>query len=173
MKKIEVRRHAPKHPKGHLTDEGKKMAEKRRSSLIRYDLIISSNKPRAVETALLITGIAPKIDERAGTPKFTLEEETELHMQGEKHPFGIAGVINDNPRLREMVDKQGGLLVDLIKETFKKLPENGLALIISHDGVMVAADRKLKNISSIKAHKTFKPLMGFEVRDDGSVSDLA
>ena len=48
----------------------------------------------------------------------------------------------------------------------------GAALIISHDGVMVTAERLLKNKSLDKAEKTFKPLMGFVVYEDGKIEDL-
>jgi hypothetical protein len=53
-----------------------------------------------------------------------------------------------------------------------KLPSNGKALIISHDGVMVTAERLLQNKHLDKAEKTFKPLTGFTVHDTGKIEDL-
>jgi broad specificity phosphatase PhoE len=173
MKQVHVRRHAPKHSTGGLTDEGKKLAKEFKSKIGRYDLIVSSDKPRAIETALLITGIEPVIDKRAGTPPFTAEQERQLHELGQNHPYGIAGVILDNPEYRVMIKVKGESLGNLIKETLKKLPKEGKALIISHDGVMVAAEGLLKNKSLDKAVKTYKPLMGFVVYEDGTIEDLA
>ena len=173
MKQIHIRRHAPKHSTGGLTDEGKKLANEFKSKVGKYDLVISSDKPRAIETAILITGIRPIVDKRAGTPPFTPEQEKQLHELGQGHPFGIAGVILDNPEYRVMIKVKGESLGNLIQETLKKLPDDGKALIISHDGVMVTAERLLKNKSLDKAGKTFKPLMGFVVYENGVIEDLA
>ncbi len=173
MKQVHIRRHAPKHSTGGLTYEGKKLAKEFKSKIGRYDLIVSSDKPRAIETAILITGMEPVIDKRAGTPPFTSEQERQLHELGQNHPYGIAGVILDNPEYRVMIKVKGESLGNLIKETLKKLPKEGKALIISHDGVMVTAERLLKNKSLEKAEKTFKPLMGFVVYEDGTIEDLA
>ncbi len=172
MKQVHIRRHAPKHAAGHLTEEGKQLAKEFQKKLETYDLIISSNKPRAVETAELLTGIKPIIDTRAGTPPFTLEQEQKLHELGEDHEFGIAGVILDNPEFRAMIKPQGEKLVQLIQETLEKLPKNGKALIISHDGVMVTAEKLLKNQPLDKAEKTFEPLQGFKVYEDGTIENL-
>ena len=172
MKQVHVRRHAPKHATGNLTEEGKKLAVQFKKKLGTYDLIISSNKPRAIETAELLTGLKPLIDKRVGTPPFTPEQEQKLHELGVNHPFGIAGVILDNPQYRIMIKPQGESLAQLIKETLEKLPQNGSALIISHDGVMVTAERILKDKQLDKAEKTFKPLMGFKVHEDGTIEDL-
>lgn len=172
MKQVHIRRHAPKHASGDLTDEGKKLAIEFKKQLEKYDLIIASNKPRAIETAQLLTGEKPIVDKRAGTPPFTPEQEHKLHELGENHPFGIAGVILDNPEFRIMIQPQGERLVELIKETLERLPVNGKALIISHDGVMVTAEKILKNKPLDKADKTYEPLQGFRVHEDRTVEDL-
>ncbi len=172
MKQVHIRRHAPKHSTGNLTEEGKKLAKEFKTKLGKYDLILSSDKPRAIETAILITGLKPIMDKRAGTPPFTPAQEKKLHELGQNHQYGIAGVILDNPEYRVMIKIKGKSLVDLIQETLKKLPEDGKALIISHDGVMIAAERLLKNKSLDKAEKTFQPLMGFVVYEDGRIEDL-
>lgn len=172
MKQVHIRRHAPKHATGGLTEEGKQFAKQFKSKVSAYDLILSSDKPRAIETALLITETHPIVDTRAGTPPFTPEQEKELHELGQEHSFGIAGVILDNPQFREMIKVKGESLGNLIKEVFQKLPVDGKALIISHDGVMVAAERLLRGKALDKAEKTFKPLAGFVVYEDGTIEDL-
>jgi len=172
MKYIQVRRHAPKHAEGHLTEEGKRFAEETKKRLPKFNIILSSDKPRAVETAKLLTGIMPQIDKRAGTPAFTLDQEKRLHELGQNHPFGIAGVIFENQEYKKMIKEQGQQLSTLIEETFSKLPTNGCALIISHDGVMVAAEKILKKAEFGKANKTFKPLAGFQVSENGETEDV-
>jgi len=169
MKKVFVRRHAPKHATGELTAEGRQLAQKFHKKTGVYHIVIASDKPRAIETAILLTGIEPIIDTRAGTPPFTSEQEEELHEKGEKHPQGIAGVIFEILAFKEMVITQGRSLVDLIEETLVKLPPDTNALIISHDGVMVAAEKILVNESLEKADKTFQPLTGFVVSEDGMI----
>lgn len=172
MKQVHVRRHAPKHATGSLTEEGKKLAQELKKQLNLFELVISSDKARAVETAILLTGITPILDPRAGTPPFTPQQEKELHEKGKTHMFGIAGVILENPDYRVMIQQKGESLNELIQETLNKLPDNGTALIISHDGVMVAAEQLFKKISLDKAKKTFKPLQGFVIDDQGNISDL-
>lgn len=172
MKQVEVRHHAPKDLSGILTDEDKQLAKELRLKLGKYDLIISSDQPRAIETAILLTGVKPRVDKRAGTPPFTPEQEKQLRLLAQNHQFGIAGVILDNPKYRIMIKVKGESLGKLIKETLKKLPKEGKALIISHDGVMVAAERLLKHKSLDKAEKTIKPLMGFVVYENGKIEDL-
>ena len=172
MKYVQVRRHAEKHAHGLITNLGKEQANELKNKLPNFDLIISSDKTRAQETAILLTGKKPEIDKKAGTPPFTEEEMKMFHILGQKHPFGIAGVIFENPRYKKMIREQGEKLAELIKEILVKLPENGCALIISHDGVMVSAEKILKHASFVIAGKTFKPLRGFQVNEKGEIIDL-
>jgi len=172
MKYVQVRRHAEKHAHGLLTDFGKEQANELKKKMPKFNLIISSDKIRAQETAFLLTGQKPIIDKRAGTPPFTPEEMEKLHILSQTHEFGIAGVIFDNPKYKKMIKEQGEKLAKLIKEILLKLPENGCALIISHDGVMVSAEKILKHASFNKAGKTFKPLQGFQVNEKGEIINL-
>lgn len=173
MKQVHVRRHAPKHATGQLTDEGALHARGLRAVLGTFDLVISSDKPRAVETATLLTGTVPVIDPRAGTPPFSPEEEQRLHLLGERHPLGIAGVIMEDETLRALVRPQGERLMQLIRDTFVRLPDDGRALIISHDGVMVTAYRLLQQLTLDTAGRTFRPLEGFLITEDGRMEELA
>jgi broad specificity phosphatase PhoE len=172
MKEVHVRRHAPKIAEGHLTENGKEKARILRERLGTFELIISSDKPRAVQTAELLTGLQPTIDKRAGTPSFTLEQEKELHNLGEKHPYGIAGVIFDTPKYREMIRQQGEKLAELIEELLVELSDDRRALVISHDGVMVAAEKILKGLPFDTAGKTIDPLEGYKVDELLNIQDL-
>jgi broad specificity phosphatase PhoE len=172
MKEVHVRRHAPKVAEGHLTEEGREKARILQSQLGTFDLVIASDKPRAQETAVLLTGISPVTDSRAAPPAFTAEQERQLHILGENRPYGIAGVIFDTPEFREMIMKKGKALAELIQGTIEKLQDNQKALIISHDGMMVAAEKILKNDKKEKAEKTYHPLEGYAVDDQLKIRDL-
>lgn len=172
MKEIHVRRHAPKSATGELTEEGVTLANEFKQGLKPFNLVISSVKPRAVETAQLLTGFHPVLDTRASGIPFTPEQEKDFHERGKQHPFGIAGLIFESLEFRPLIIQKGENLVALITETFDKLPKDGRALIISHDGVMVAADMILRHAQLTKAEKTYEPLQGFVVYEDQTVKDL-
>ncbi|HLD25007.1 MAG TPA: histidine phosphatase family protein [Patescibacteria group bacterium] len=172
MKEILVLRHAEKDANGNLTEEGKGRASDFRKQLGHFDLIYSSDKPRAVETAMLLTGNQPIIDVRASALPFSPEEIRSTHEQGALHAFGIAGALFDSDTYRPKIVEKGKALVGLIQEALNKLADNGRALIISHDGVMVAADMILRGKEPLKAEKTFSPLQGFRVFENLSVEDV-
>lgn len=73
---------------------------------------------------------------------------------------------------RPRIIEKGKELVNLIEELWGKLSDDGRALIISHDGVMVAADMILLRMELPKAQKTYGPLQGFHVFKNLSVEDL-
>jgi broad specificity phosphatase PhoE len=172
MKEVHVRRHAPKAAEGHLTEEGREKARLLQRQLGTFDLVIASNIPRAQETAVLLTGMVPVTDTRATPPALTAEQERQLNILGESHPYGIAGVIFDSPEFREMIMRKGKVLAELIQETIEKLQDNQKALLISHDGMMVAAEKILKHDKKEKAEKTYHPLEGYAVDDQLQIRNL-
>lgn len=166
MKQVMVIRHAPKNINGPLTDAGKVIAVKLKGELKDFDVVISSDVPRAYETAELLLEYKPSLDQRARIPDFTLGEEKELFLLGQKHPAGIAGAIFDNSEYLARTKRQSKRLVELIKETLHKLPENGKAIIFSHDATMVAAEKMLKGQPLVKAERNYQPLSGFSVNEN-------
>lgn len=172
MKEIYVLRHTEKDATGALTDIGKDIAKELGDRLGTFDIIISSPKQRAVETARLISGMTPILDDRAGAIMLTPEETKNTHEQGASHLFGIAGVLFDNEVYRPRVLLKGKELAALIEETYNQLSDHARALIISHDGVMVAAYKVLTHDTSLKAAKTFQPLQGFRVFGNWSIEDI-
>jgi broad specificity phosphatase PhoE len=153
MKEIIVLRHTEKDASGNITDKGRACAKALGAKLGVFDIIISSPKSRAVETAVLLVGKEPTIDRRAGAIDLTPEETMRTHEEGKTHQFGIAGVLFANDEYRPKIIEKGRELVELIKETLSRLSDSGRALIISHDGVMVAADMILRHRKSLKAEK--------------------
>ena len=172
MKEIYVLRHAEKDATGNLTEEGKAIALELSKRLGQFDFIYSSDTPRAIATAVLLIGKQPVIDARAGAIPLTFEETRNTHEQGKLHAFGVAGVLFDGDIYRPKIIEKGKELVELIQELWGKLSDDGCALIISHDGVMVAADMILLNMELRKAEKTYGPLQGFRVFGNLSVEDL-
>mgnify|MGYP001619559525 FL=1 len=79
------------------------------------------------------------------------------------HPLGVAGAIFSLPELHEPVMEAGKRLLSLITETLQALPENGKALIVSHDGTMVAAEKIIKKELFSSLEKTYRELEGFTV----------
>jgi broad specificity phosphatase PhoE len=171
-REVHVLRHAPRNISGQLTEEGKRQAQSLKGKLGKYHKVISSEMPRAQETAILITGEPPHIDKRAGIPAFTEEQERALFELGKIHPHGIAGVIFDTPEYRELVKIRGKTLAELIKETLTNLPENARALIITHDGSMVGAEKILTNQPFDTAGKYYKPLSGYKVNEQLEIEEL-
>jgi broad specificity phosphatase PhoE len=164
MKQIYVLRHADKNPEtGELTDEGRQRARELRQQLGAFDRVITSNRPRLTETAELLTGVTPEIDERAGFMYSAEEENERLGMLAKSHPLSHAGVLSDRPEFEELEVSLGKNLMALLKDVLKSLPENGKALVLSQDGVMVAAERALNNKPRAKLEKSFLPLEGFVV----------
>jgi len=172
MKEILILRHTEKDASGNITDEGRVVASAFGAQLGDFNMVISSPKSRAIETALLLVGKEPIVDSRAGAIGLTSEETKRTHEEGKVHQFGIAGVLFASDEYRPKIIKKGRDLVELIKETLNGLPDPGRALIISHDGVMVAANMILLNAKLLKAKKTFEPLQGFRVFENLLVEDL-
>jgi broad specificity phosphatase PhoE len=172
MKEITVLRHAEKDAGGNLTADGKAAAETLGERIGTYDLVYSSDSPRAIETAVLLSGNQPAVDPRAGAISLTPEEVRITHEQGKIHRFGIAGVLFDSKMYRPRIIAQGQRLATLITGMWNMLPPNGRALVISHDGVMVAAYMILMHKELVRAEKTFRPLQGFRITGNFSVEDV-
>lgn len=167
MRQVFVLRHANWNlGKDSLTDEGKQKCLELRKKLGNFDIIISSNFDRNKETAGLLTGVRPQVDERAGILKLTKEQNNKVTELRQKHPLGVAGAIFTIPELIKPVKEAGQNLIELIKEVISKLPENGRALIVSHDGTMVSAGKILKKDIFAPIEKTYYELEGFILDDN-------
>ena len=173
MKQVYILRHGPVDKPGQLTEEGKEKIKAIKNIFGNFQIIIASEIARAQETAFLLTDISPKIDKRANVIPVTQEESEELYTLGKKHTMGVAGVVFEHEKFRQMAQKQGEKLVNLIKEILNRLEEGEKALIISHDSSMAAAERLLKGLPLDKIDRNYKPLEGFVVNDVFEVLDLS
>lgn len=173
MKQVYVIRHAKKDRNGNLTEEGKEHAKKLKENFPKFDIVLSSEMDRAKETAKLLTGEAPLVDKRANIINVPLSDEQKLFDLGKSHPYGIAGVIFETAEYRHLIEEVGENLSLLIGETLARLPENGKALIVSHDGPMVATERLMKKMTLDKAEKNYLPLTGYIVDENLQFQDIS
>lgn len=173
MKKVYVIRHADKNKEtGELTEEGRERAKQLKKNLGDFDLVITADRPRLTETASLLTGKEPFLDARAGFVYTSTEQKERLSQQAKVHPMNHAGAIFEFPEHEDLVTIIGNNLLALIKETFTKLPENGEALIVSQDGVMVAAERILHSKPYAKLETSYQPLEGFVINEELKIEGL-
>jgi broad specificity phosphatase PhoE len=160
MKQVFVIRHADKNLEtGELTDEGRARARKLQATLGKFDLVITADRPRLTETALLLSGETPILDERAGFVYTSLEQREQLKAKAKVSSSAL--VIFAFPEFQELASTIGTNLIELIKATLEKLPTDGKALIVSQDGVMTAAERILHNQPYEKIEASYQPLEGF------------
>lgn len=173
MRQVWVLRHANRNiGEDTLTEEGRKKCVDLKERIVSFDIIISSPFDRTKETARLLTGVESSVDERAGTLTLTKEQNDKITVLRKEHPLGVAGAIFSIPELIESVKEAGQHLSDLIRETIQKLPMNGKALIISHDGTMVSAEKILKKESFATLEKTYNELEGFVIDENLKISSF-
>jgi broad specificity phosphatase PhoE len=175
MRGVYVLRHAQKdRESGTLTEEGRRQASSLKGKLGPFAIVIAADRPRQTETALLITGVYPVIDERAGFVYESKEQHKRLEEQARVHPLSHAGVIFESPEFRTLAEIFAENLVSLIKETLEALRENEKALIISQDGVMAAAQRKLTHQPLLdRLERAHKPLEGYIVNENLELQELS
>lgn len=175
MKLIYVLRHADKNKKtGKLTDAGRDRAKNLKESLGSFNIVLTSDRPRTIETAVLLTNQNPIIDKRAGFTYNSDEEKNQLHDLALHHPLSHAGVIFDDlTTFGNLAQTIGNDFIELLQEIFQKLPENGKALIVSQDGVMAAAQQLLLHKAFEKQEKYFDPLTGFVVDEKLTTSSFS
>jgi broad specificity phosphatase PhoE len=135
-------------------------------------VIIASDSPRTQETALLLTGIQPVIDTRAGFLMASANQSDLLNNQAKLNPLGFVGALYEMQDLRVDVEKKAGELVDLINETLDNLSPNENALIVTHEITMVPAEQLLNNQKVELPIKGVPYLGGYIVEEDKKVTNF-
>lgn len=142
MKKIYLIRHAEKDSKGVLSERGRADSIKLGDSLPKFDAIYSSGSNRTQESARLITGKNPEIDDRAGfymAPDEKSDAINKIYKEQGIDFLEAVYVHNDNEVLRGISD-QADRLNGMIDELLKPPGEN--VLIVSHNLTMIPAIKK-------------------------------
>jgi broad specificity phosphatase PhoE len=131
MKIIEVRRHAMRNKPGdHLSQAGVDLARRVGMEIAMVDRVITSDLPRAIETAIAM-GFAPDItDGRLAS----MGDEVSAEIEWDAGFAAFAATIARDGATARFARDQHDLWIALAAE----LPEHGHALVITHGGFIEA-----------------------------------
>lgn len=146
-----------------VTDQGKEKIQALKESLPAFSFIISSPERRAEETASLLTNTQPALDARASVLDTAKEQIKAIQETRKRLGISTLEAILSFPELEAVVRQKGLELIDLIRGTFHTLSDGQAALIVSHDGVMVSAEKQLKGESLTGNYYSYGELEGFAV----------
>jgi broad specificity phosphatase PhoE len=174
MRKVYLVRHANWNlNEDSLTKDGIEHARGKRNHFPEFARVYSSPLNRTQETAELLSGQKPQVDGRAATPKAPSEFGQKIAERRKTHPFGVAGALFDIPEVRPALQAAGSALSELIRQALSEVPDGQSALIVSHDGTMVSAERILKHQPfDAPLDHTYDELEGFIVDDNLNVRVL-
>lgn len=146
MKEVYILRHANwDNSQDQLTEQGIEAARKYSASLPNFTIVEASLFQRAQQTAELLSGVKPKEEPGASILQASDDVRAKVLERRETNPFGIAGALFETQEAWPALKRAGDGLVQAIKKALDELGDNQRALIISHDGTMMAAERILKN----------------------------
>jgi broad specificity phosphatase PhoE len=169
MKEVYVLRHANWDGKEDaLTEQGKINAEKCSTSLPDFAIVYSSPFVRTQQTAAILgKGIKPQIETAASVSQSPPEIRTQILERRSTHPLGIAGALFEAKEAHPALKIAGEALSQLIRQALDELQEGQKALIVSHDGTMVAAERMLTDDDFTRLLEyTYGELEGFTIDEN-------
>ena len=174
MKRIYVLRHANWDflGKDQLNPEGIGKCKEVAKKLPKFDLVISSNRDPTIETAKILSGKEPKIDDRAGELAMTEEQVSQFNEIRKTHPCGAIGALLAIPELHGPLKIAGEKLVSLIKEIFARLQGDGNALITSHEGTMIRAEKVIEGKDIKKPEKNYDEAEGFVIDENLNIKEF-
>lgn len=162
MRVVEHRRHSERDPASvHLNERGVALARRIGPSLGRFDRVVSSPKPRAVET---VQALGLTLD--ATLPALaTLPDDAGLDMAAES-PRSFADYVRlteRHPRMAEFAREHAALM----QAELERLPEGGRLLMISHAGVVEFGAAAARPSEARSWGPTANPLEGVRLSLDG------
>jgi broad specificity phosphatase PhoE len=168
MKEVYVLRHANWDGKtDSLTEQGKSDADEYSTYLPGFAIAYSSPFMRTQQTAEIISGIKPRVESNASVPQSPPEVRERILERRTTHPLGIAGALFETKEAHPALRTAGEALTQLIKQALGDLQNGQKALIVSHDGTMVATERLLTNKDLSDSLKyTYEELEGFVVDEN-------
>jgi broad specificity phosphatase PhoE len=161
MKIIELRRHSIREkPSPHLTQEGVDLASRVGSTLGEFHKVISSNSPRAIETAVAMGyAVDEVLDEVSMTPE-NIGKEVKWGMGFSEY----AEVIQQGGETAKYAEE----MAEFINKKIEELPDDGYALIISHGGLIeMCTIGCIPNIDYAFWGKPLEPCEGVRLAFDG------
>jgi broad specificity phosphatase PhoE len=131
MRFLEHRRHSQRDPAGpHLSATGLALARRVASTLGPFDRVVTSPKPRAVETAVAMGyTVAAELEELSAMPG---ELQTLVDAFHPRTFADYARLVGRSPALAEYAQSQEALW----RHELEGVPEGGRLLIVSHGGVI-------------------------------------
>jgi len=131
MRLLEHRRHSQRDPTSpHLSAAGLALAQRVASTLGPFDRVVTSPKPRAVETAVAMgCTVAAEIEELGTMPA---ELQTLVEALHPRTFAEYAALVERNPAMARYARSQEGLW----RGELEGLPDGGRLLIVSHGGVI-------------------------------------
>jgi broad specificity phosphatase PhoE len=131
MRTLEHRRHSRRDPVSiHLSDEGRALARAVGATLPPFDRVVTSPKPRAIETAEALGG---RWD---GTVDGLGQMPDDVGVSGDVlHLRSFAEYVAMIHRSEEMATYAAGQ-AQLWRTELERVPEGGALLLISHGGVI-------------------------------------
>lgn len=131
MSEIEHRRHSWREPPGvHLTQRGVDLARRVGETMAHFDLVVTSDLPRAFETAIAMGYAVDRQDPLLGIFGSAMEQEVDWTLGAAE----FARAYSLGSATTAECDAQAGLLRKIAME----LPPSGRALVVSHGGVIEA-----------------------------------
>lgn len=121
----------------------------------------------------LLTGRKPTVDARARLNQTaTAEDVNEIDELAKTHPRGSAGVIFASEKFIRYMEPIGQQMASLVTETMGVLPQDAMAIVISHDAIMKAGKRVLegKPIEVGELEQSYGE--GFKVTEELHVEEL-
>ena len=129
MKIIELRRHSTRLKSSpHLTQEGVEKARRVGETLGKFDLVISSKAPRAIETAVAMGYAVNQIMEEISMTPDNIETEVQWGMNFHQY----SEVIKQGKKTAEYSSQ----MALIVKDIANMVSENESILIVSHGGLI-------------------------------------
>ncbi len=185
MKRVFVARHGEWDLRDdRLIPEGVSNARALSGKLPSFVLVYASTARRTAETADILSGYSARqgddnkllpaqVDTLACAPKIPREFKPQIDKERTAHALGVAGVVFEIPEAQTSLRIAGKALSMLVKQALDTMQDGQDALIVTHDGTMVAAERILTNTPmDTPLDHSYGPLDGFVVDDQLQVSPL-
>jgi broad specificity phosphatase PhoE len=130
MKFLEIRRHSIRSESDkHINQEGVDLARATGNKMGKYKIVITSNKPRAFDTAIAMGYAVDKIMEVFGDFNSIAEEIKGLSFN---NFVDIVNTMKEKPNLKNIFENFHKLCKNIVSE----LDDNDRSLIISHGGII-------------------------------------
>lgn len=131
MRVVEHRRHSRRDPTDvHLSREGVALARRVARTLVRFDRVVTSPKPRAVETAQALGFSVDAVVPDLGV----MPDDVGLPID-ELNPRSFADYVRGVERSEAMAEYATCQALRM-REELERLPEGGRLLMVSHGGVI-------------------------------------